>query len=287
MVRLHLAFPISVFIITAILLILTLVVLVLFIYYWNKPWIKATSRYQSLLMLAGCCMMYMAAMVVATAALVSDSLIGPLCQVRICFSAVGVQLIYSTLFMRLFRIYKIFFASSNLRKLRGKIWSDQGLATLTFIPVSVTIIMLALWGTLYPISTGYKTPSFQQRSDTTHLIPVCTGNTAGFVWFLVTYYGVNGIPIVAVAILATLTRKVEMNIFKDSTKVNYFMFSTVIFLYVWLPYTFIFYNFIVFPQVAFCFLVSPYFVIPFLCEAFLFIPKIWLSRHELHVKEVT
>ena len=173
MIRLHLAFPTSVFIITAILLICTLVVLIFFIYYWNKPWIKATSRYQSLLMLAGCCMMYMAAMVVATAALVSDSLIGPLCQVHFCFSAIGVQLIYSTLFMRLFRIYKIILASLNLRKLHGRIWSDQGLAASSFIPVSVTIILLALWSALYPFSTGYVIPSFQQRSDTTHLIPIC------------------------------------------------------------------------------------------------------------------
>ena len=77
-------------------------------------------------MLAGCCMMYMAAMLVATAEFVSDRFVGPLCQVDIWFGAIGVQLIYSTLFMRLLRIYKIFFTSSNLRKLHGKIWSDQG-----------------------------------------------------------------------------------------------------------------------------------------------------------------
>ena len=149
-IYLHLAFPISVLIITAILLVFTLVVLVFFIYYWNKPSIKATSRYQSLLMLAGCCMMYMAALLVATAEFVSYSLIGPLCQVDIWFGAIGLQLIYSTLFMRLLRIYKIFLASSNLRKLQGKIWSDQGLAALSFIPVSVTIILLALQSALNP-----------------------------------------------------------------------------------------------------------------------------------------
>ena len=255
-IRLHLAFPISVFIITAILLIFTLVVLVLFIYYWNKPWIKATSRYQSLLMLAGCCMMYMAAMVAAIGATVSDKFVGLLCQVDVWFSAIGVQLIYSTLFMRLLRIYKIFLSSSNSRKLHRKIWSDQGLAALSFIPVSVTIILLALWSTLYPLSTDYKTP-FQQTSDGTYVVPVCAGSTASIVWLAVIYHGVNAISIVAVAILATLTRKVEMNIFKDSKEVNSFVFATVIFLYVWSPYTFTFYDYIIFPQVAFCFVVFP------------------------------
>ena len=275
-IRLHLAFPISVLIITAVLLVFTLVVLVFFIYYWNKPSIKATSRYQSLLMLAGCCMMYMAAMVVATSEFVSDRFIGPLCQIDIWLVAIGVQLIYSTLFMRLLRIYKIFLTSSNLRKLHGKIWSDQGLAALSFIPVSVTIILLALWSALYPLSTAYVIPSFQERSDTTHLVPVCSGSAASLVWLAVTYFGVNGIPIVAVAILATLTRKVEYDIFKDTKEVNSFVFATVVCLYIWSPYAVIFYNFIVFPQVAFCLTVFPYLVIPFLCEAFLFIPKIWL-----------
>ena len=77
---------------------------------------------------------------------------------------------------------------------------------------------------MYPLSIHYVIPSFQQRSDTTHLVPVCSGSTAALVWIAVTYYGVNGIPIVAVAILATLTRKVEMNIFKDSKEV-YFVVS--------------------------------------------------------------
>ena len=168
-IRLHLAFPISVLIITAILLVFTLVVLVLFIYYWNKPSIKATSRYQSLLMLAGCCMMYMAAMVVATEELSYDEVDEPLCQVEMWVPVVGVQRIYSTLFMRLLRIYKIFLTSSNLRKLHGKIWSDQGLAALSFIPVSLTVIVLVLWSTLYPLSTGYVV-YFQETTNSTRLV---------------------------------------------------------------------------------------------------------------------
>ena len=278
--RLHLAFPISVFIITAILLVFTLVVLVLFIYYWNKPSIKATSRYQSLLMLAGCCMMYMAAMLVATTELLFDEVYGPLCQVEIWVSAVGVQLIYSTLFMRLLRIYKIFLSSSNLRKLHGKIWSDQGLAALSFIPVSVTVIVLVLWSTLYPVSTGYDV-YFQETSTSTRLVRICSDNSASFVWIAVIFYGVNGIPIVAVAIIATLTRKVEIDIFKDSKEVNTFVFSTVVCLCIWIPYTFTFNFYITVPQATFCFSVFTYLVIAFLCKVFFFIPKIWLSRHEL------
>ena len=282
-VRLHMAFPISVFVITAILLIFTTVVLILFIYYWNKPLIKATSRYQSLLMLAGCYMAYMAALLVATEESVPAEFYGALCQVEMWFSALGLQLIYSTLFMRLLRIYKIFLSSSNSKKLQ-MIWSDQGLAALSFIPVSVTIIFLTLWSTLHPLSTDYVIPFSQQR-DTPYLVPICSGSTATFVWIAIIHYGVNGILITAVGILATLTRKVEMNIFKDSKEVNMLVFLTIVCLCVWYPYTFTFNNYILLPQATFCFVVSPYLVIPVLCKVFLFIPKIWLSRHELYMKK--
>ena len=276
--RLHLAFPISILVITAILLDFTAVVLIFFICCWNKPSIKATSRYQSLLMLAGCCMMYVAALVVATTEFVRDEFYGPLRQVEIWFTAVGVQLIYSTLFMRLLRIYKIFHSSSNLRKLHGMIWSDQGLAALSFIPVSITIVILVLWSTLYPVSTGYVI-YFQEMSNSAHLLRICSDSTAAFVWIAVIIYGVNGIPIIAVGILATLTRKVEINIFKDSKEVNMLVFLTVVCLCLWFLFSLMFNNYIPLPQAVFCFRVFPNLVIPFLCKASLFIPKIWRSRH--------
>ena len=59
-IRLPLAFPVVVFVITGALLVFTTIVLVLFVYYWNKPLIKATSPSLSLVILAGCCVMYMA-----------------------------------------------------------------------------------------------------------------------------------------------------------------------------------------------------------------------------------
>ena len=48
------ALPIVTLVIAAALLVFNTVVLVLFIYYWNKPSIKATSLYLSALILTGC-----------------------------------------------------------------------------------------------------------------------------------------------------------------------------------------------------------------------------------------
>jgi len=100
------------------------------------------------------------------------------------------------------------------------------------------------------------------------------------VWLSVILFGVNGVTIVAVGIVATLTRKIHLNCFKDTKQVNGFVFSTIVCLCFWLPYTLVFTNFVFLPEAAYIFNVIPYFVISFLCEVFLFVPKVWSARHE-------
>ena len=277
-IRLNLAFPVVLYVITSALIVFTTIVLVLFVYYWNKPLIKATSPSLSLIMLAGCYMMYTAALVVATTEFLPHNLFGDMCQVEIWFTTIGVQLIYSTLCMRLLRIYRIFFFRSF--KDPGKICSNQALVGLSFIPVLVTIILLVLWRALNPVVTDYEIPISEQKNDIKLSVPVCGANITTIVWIVTITYGVNGIPIVAVGILATLTRKVKISIFKDSKQVNTFVFLTVISLCIWLPYSLTFSAMIKYPEAAICFGVFPYLVIPFLCKAFLFIPRIWLSSRE-------
>ena len=84
----------------------------------------------------------------------------------------------------------------------------------------------------------------------------------------------------AVAILATLTRKIHLDCFKDTKEVNAFVFSTVVCLCVWFPYTTVFVMVISNFEGAYVFSVIPYFVISFLCKVFLFVPKLRSARHE-------
>jgi len=92
--------------------------------------------------------------------------------------------------------------------------------------------------------------------------------------------------IVIVTVLTTLTRRVHFDCFKDTKQVNAFVFSTIICLCVWLPYTLVFANFIKMPVVAYITNGIPCFLIPFLCKVFLFVPKLWSARHERCRKNV-
>ena len=69
--------------------------MVLFIYYWNKPSIKATSPYLSVLILAGCYMLYTGTLFSSMREIVDPKLFGPMCQAEVWFTATGMQLIFS------------------------------------------------------------------------------------------------------------------------------------------------------------------------------------------------
>ena len=270
-----LAFPIVTLVIAAALLVFTTVVLVLFIYYWNKPSIKATSPYLSALILTGCYMLYIGDLISGAREILDPNLFGPMCQAEIWFTATGVQLIFSTLFMRLLRIYRLFFF---VFETPGKFWSDQVMIAMSLVPVSVTVIVLTLLYILDPIPTGYAVPVSEQTSAFPRVTVFCGGNYA--IWVAAITFGVNGLTIVAVSVLAILTRKVQIISFKDSKQVNLFVFSTAVCLCTWFPYALTFVIVIPIPEAGYSFSVFPYLLIPLLCKIFLFVPKIWSSRHE-------
>ena len=277
-VLISIAFPIVTLVIAAALLVFTTVVLVLFLYYWNKPSIKATSPHLSALILSGCYIVYIGTLI-AGAREIDTTFFGRMCQAEIWFTATGIQLIYSTLLVRLLRVYRIFFY--KVFEMPGKMWSNGALVAMVFIPVSVTIILLIVWTIVDPVPTDLPIPLSEQGNDFPRVTAACGGNFAQWTGAIV--FGVNGSIIVAVTILGILTRKVQMDSFKDSKEVNLFVFSTVLCLCTWFPYVLTFVISIRIPEAGYCFAVFPYLVIPFLCKVFLFVPKIWSSRHERRI----
>ena len=140
---------------------------------------------------------------------------------------------------------------------------------------------MTLWSILDPISFDYLPPLFNPTSNPPqYTVDIFFTNRALVVWISIALYGINGITVLAVAILAILTRKVHLDCFKDTKKVNIFVFSTVLCLTLWFPYLYVF-TFVA-PVVVAGYIVNvlSYFVIPFLCKVFLFVPKIWSARHE-------
>ena len=273
--------PIATLVLAAVLFVFTTVVLVLFVYYWNKPSIKATSPSLSILMLIGCYMLYIGCLCAGLRELTSFKWFSSLCLAQLWFCAVGMQTIYSTLFMRLLRIYRLFFFV--FKKPGKKLWSNTTMFLFTFILVSIAILLMTLWSVLDPIESNMS-----REFEPTHNPPqyrireICRSNALN-IWFSVILYGVNGVTILAVVILAILTRKVHLDMFKDTKHVSTFVYSTVLCLCTWIPYLYVITLNTRNRNAVASYIVSiyPYFVIPFLCKVFLFLPKIWSSRYEI------
>ena len=187
-------------------------------------------------------------------------------------------MIYSALFMRLLRIYRFFFF---IFKKPGKLWSTPAMFAFTFILVSPAILIMTLWSELDPLVSVYHPLVFVQTSDPPHYKLSVTGECNLFLyWLIIISCGLFGTTILAVTVLAILTRKVHLESFKDTKGVNAFVFSTVLCLCTWLPYLYVFTFVNLMAVASYITSVYPYFVIPFLCKVFLFVPKIWSARHE-------
>ena len=269
---------VATFVLAAGLFVFTTVILVLFIYHWNKPSIKATSPSLSILILAGCYMLYVGCVFAGARERIDFTYYGSLCESQLWFCVIGLQMIYSPLLMRLLRIYRFFFF---IFKKPGKLWSNPAMLVFTIILVSVAILLMLLWSALDPLVTTYQPSVFDPTSNPPQYIErvTCSGK-AVVVWLSIALYGVNGITVLAVAVFAFLTRKVHIESFKDTKEVNAFVFSTVLCLCLWFPYLYIFVYLYRNAVAYYIFNVLAYFTIAFLCKVFLFIPKIWSASHE-------
>ena len=125
--------------IEAVLIILTTVILILFLYYRNAPEIKASSPYLGLTMFLGCYFLFANGMIEATfPSVIHDGVF--FCNVVQWSLGIGVHLILAPLFMRMLRVYRIFTYFGKL----GKRWSDGVLFTGILAIVGTYIIFLTV-----------------------------------------------------------------------------------------------------------------------------------------------
>ena len=272
--KLHPAMPIVTLIVVGLLVVVTTIILFLFLYEWNKPAIKATSPYLSLLILAGCYLLYGAVTILAMREYIDN--FGELCQALLCFDVVGMLLIYGTLFVRLLRVCRIFFCV--FRK-PGKLWSDWSLFIVVLLIVMVAAIILILWATMDPLLT-IKIQFFIPFVDPPHhaAILFCDSNYY-YAWISVLYYVYLASIVFFVGILAIFTRKIKIAGFRDTKEVSMFIFISIAALTICFAYLTIFAE-VGIIEAAYTFEVLQYLPVAILCKVFLFMPKIWSARFQ-------
>ena len=191
-------------------------VLIVYICFRKEPEIKSTSFSLSLLMFIGC---YLCNIYTPVVLYFQQPFIGHLemedglCHVRLWLSSTGLYFIEVTLLVKLLRVYRIFFRYKA--KPIGRECSDIFLACYVLIILSPSIIIHVLWSLLD--SYGFilvQTPMQTYIKSCGPVKPVWT--------ILLIVYG-NSISIALVTV-AIKTRKIRHKQFKDSRKVNIYLF---------------------------------------------------------------
>ena len=212
---------------TAIVALILTIILISFIYRRNDPRIKATSPYFTLFMFFGCYCLCAVCVVRITYSSFNLSHLdfNVLCNMQTFLVYNGLSFVFVTLFIKLLRIHKIF----NNKKLKylGWRWSTCFLSIVVFVMTLIPNIIAVLWVTIDPqrrtVQTEYvhNTPLLQKCEQY-----VCTSPLLGVWHSMMTLY--LSFLLIMVVYLAARTRRIPHNNFKDTKKVNIFIFIFVL-----------------------------------------------------------
>ena len=248
------------------------VVLFLYVYYWNKPTVKATSPKLGIIILLGCYILSGGAVVLGLREYIDE--FGKMCQAELWLQAVGYQLIYGTLLMRLLRVYRIFVHTFSLP---GKFWYDWPLV----IMVILSVLGLAIYHILWTVTDPFKTITIEIGDPPfLHKILLCDSER------YIVWYSIHNVylwtTILLVITFAVLTRGVKIEKFRDTVQVNQFVLISFLSLALCFAYSPTFAEVHII-KAAFTFEVLPYLTTPLLCQLILFVPKLWAARSEKRV----
>ena len=263
--------------VTGVCITVTTIILVLFIYYRRAAEIKATSPNLSLLMFLGCYLLFVSTLFHT----ISDAVVnhGPFfCSSVIWCAGIGINLIFGVLLVRMLRVYRIFTFFGKM----GKEWSDVGLCIVVFLIVGAEALFFLVWSVV-DVTTVRDVETFQATASPPYyeVVQFCYSEHLQ-IWLVVSLAEV-GLLIFVVAFLAFKTRKIRRKHFKDTKKVNMYLFMNILLICVLVPFWWVLRT-ANDPASTVAILYLGYGGTATLCQLLLFVPKVLppLMRHMFH-----
>ncbi len=249
--------------------ILVTTILILYMYYFKEPEIKSTSVSLSLLMFCGCyiILLYLLLALVYTQSLVPSDSPFNICTALTWLSITGISLplILATLLVKMLRVFHIFSLYGKI----SKMCSNSALLVHVILLISPCVLLLIIWTVVDPYTA--RTIS-TEHSTFTDVEQRCTCN------YLLIWIGlliINILILIAVLlIVAVKTRKIRQAHFKDTKKVNAFLFLLVTVIFLTLAYWMIFRTIGAKKGYSDITLHLAHIIIVASCQGFLFVPKV-------------
>ena len=245
----------------------------------NQPRVKASSPTLSGLLFVGCYLLCISASCsIATIGFrIDPTPYKGFCYLKYVLIFNGMTLIFSTVLVKLLRIFKIF-ANKELADLSRWIWTNWFLSIMVLVLCFFTNGFLALWLTINPLHHNTTIGYHLQTVDGVEVLiaekfSVCTG--LNFEFWVTGFFAFYAVLLGAIIILTVKTRKIAYVNFKDTKKVNVFIallvlvntLSVAIGLILQL-------NDIYFAAIDITIIMGISLVTPLLCQIFLFLLKV-------------
>ena len=189
------------------------------VYYRKEPEIKATSLYLSMIIYLGCYVMY-----IGTGAHMISSIMyfdgEVVCLAIVWPIYVGADTIFSTILVKVCRIHHVFTYFGRV----GKLCSDQSLFVLIILTVLGKVVLLSVWTAvdLYRI-TDFETFHPEGNPPFYKVVQLCRSRHSATWLTVLPSYTVAIVSILA--IVSFKTRKIKRKDFKDTKKINAYIFT--------------------------------------------------------------
>ena len=256
------------------LVIFTTLVLLFYLCFHKEPEIKATSFTISLFLFVGCYfnLVYIILIVYFEHPAFnahSTQHQNAICNLFLWFSGTGISmpLMLATLLVKLLRVYHIF---NHITLRVGHYFSDLVLTIYILVILAPNIIVNLIW---VFVDQYHAVIEFKARKGYIQLSKDCSSNYAN-VWLgvLCAYLLLLAL---ASAVVAIRTRKVRMEHFKDTKKVNILVFSLCFGLILTFSYWLLFYAMNTKPYVISIPLIIGHSLLILFFQSLLFIPKVF------------
>ena len=209
------------------LVILVSINLLLMIRFRNVQMVRAASPILSALMIIGCyleCIPAILLFITTEIADTPDLLDTILCNVELWVGFTGVYLIVLTMLLRVIRIFHIF---NHFGKINGRFWTDR---SLFVIILAMSLFVSAVFAVWLPADTlVYQSEvvyDYTKLPLTAQLIGRCICNYF-WVWLMLLYAPLL-LSVVMLIFFSIQTRTIKRKDFKDTKKINIFVFSIAI-----------------------------------------------------------
>ena len=205
-------------------LILTSLVLALFVHFRKDPDIKATSPVLSSFMFLGCYLLFVCTLIHVIRGVVVVTGVWRLlvCGAVISGDSLSVNVIFITLLLRMLRVYRIF---SHFGK-TSKLWSNRNMVVVVGAVALLDIGVMLVWSFLDTF-TVIDSVTFQPYASPPQYQVKQFCHSQHLTLWLGIVLGKLGLLFAVVLFLAIKTRKIRRSNFKDTKKVNIYIFSTV------------------------------------------------------------